>query len=1250
MLKRFIAGILAVLILTSFLPESYAAASDQSPATLEEDALFCCGTEPQYAEFLHNELLQRRARELQAEADIVPFSIMPNYNNRWPLMPSTGNVKMLVLPIAYSDYPEHANNYDPDAWEKYFFAEYDPTSRHISKQSVRGYYQWASNGKLDITGTVLPVYTAPEPSSYYYSSSLDLFVKAEDLVLEALRYYAEQGFDFSDYDNDGDGIIDALVVRSLRPYRVHFTNGYSPQLVGEYKVAAFAFTSIVMASFWDPINGSKPIESFDEECMVCAHEIAHLMGLPDNYLANGTENELDVWLYELMQSGSSECVYINVYYKYLLGWIDPIILTEDDGVKKMELYPVEPFPRESEGAPEAIVLIPDSNAFPFTEYYIVEYRAGGTVFPLETAIFGKTPGIVIWHCNTYINNYGNYSNKNNYLKPVYKSNTEYYNTKDIFITGDEFSSSTTPNSHFYDETYTGAYLKVENIMPDKAVLQIGFRDPPLLPGPVLEVSRPTKKVLHKGEKSVVSVKITVGGQPIPLNTDILLKLMKFSTTGTVTGAGGAAQIAGDFVELVIPGESYPELGDGTMRVDIPAGALRYNGKDSNAVISEEVIIDNTAPEIALNGENPQKIQQGAPYTELGAIASDNLDPDIESKLQIDASAVDTNSLGTYTVNYSVTDHADHTASVERTVIIEAPHTHQFSDEWSGDGANHWHECECGEKADLAVHDAVTDPAVEPTCTVSGKTAGSHCSVCGKVLQAQTTVPTRGHDYSSQWSSDDTHHWKQCTRCDAKRDVAEHVKDSGTVTKAPTEEETGLRTFCCSSCGRVLETEVIPKLEPSHTHVFGSTWRSDGANHWHECECGEKADLAAHDVVTDPAVEPTCTTPGKTEGSHCSVCGKTLQAQATVDPKGHTPSSAWSSDATDHWHVCTACREEMEKAAHVWNAGTVTTAPTATQPGVRTYTCTVCARTRTESIPATGGSSGGGGGGGGGGMVAPATYEIILAETRNGTVQLSDKKAEKGATITVTAVPEEGYRLEKITAADARKKEVALTDKGQGVYTFTMPASKVTVAAEFVKEEVVPPEESKAPEPIPVTERFTDIKPEAWYVEAVQYVSDAGLMRGMDETTFAPKAVITRGAIVTILHRMEGEPGGADHSFRDVPPGQWYADGVSWASASGIVQGFGDDTFRPEEAITREQLVTILYRYAQQKGYDMSAQADLSGFIDQEKISAYARPAMAWAKAVGLITGADWGGLHPQGTASRSEVAAILMRFCEKIGN
>ena len=281
------------------------------------------------------------------------------------------------------------------------------------------------------------------------------------------------------------------------------------------------------------------------------------------------------------------------------------------------------------------------------------------------------------------------------------------------------------------------------------------------------------------------------------------------------------------------------------------------------------------------------------------------------------------------------------------------------------------------------------------------------------------------------------------------------------------------------------------------------------------------------------------------------------------------------------------------------------------------------------------------------MTAPATYEITLAETHNGTIQLSDKKAEKGTTITVTATPKEGYRLEKIIATDAKEKELPLTDKGQGIYTFVMPASKVTVTADFVKEKpVTPPEESKAPEPIPVTERFTDIKPEAWYVEAVQYVSDKGLMRGMDEATFAPKAVITRGAIVTILHRMEGEPGGADHSFRDVPSGQWYAGGVSWASANGIVQGFGDDTFRPEEAITREQLVTILYRYAQQKGYDMSAQADLSGFIDQEKISAYARPAMAWAKAVGLINGADWGGLHPQGTASRGEVAAILMRFCE----
>jgi len=138
-------------------------------------------------------------------------------------------------------------------------------------------------------------------------------------------------------------------------------------------------------------------------------------------------------------------------------------------------------------------------------------------------------------------------------------------------------------------------------------------------------------------------------------------------------------------------------------------------------------------------------------------------------------------------------------------------------------------------------------------------------------------------------------------------------------------------------------------------------------------------------------------------------------------------------------------------------------------------------------------------------------------------------------------------------------------------------------------------------------------------------------------------------IVTILHRLEGEPSSQESTaFLDIPLDAWYADAVAWAAEHGIVVGYSDTAFGPNDPITREQMAAILYRYAQYKGYDVSAQADLSKFTDTGKISAYALPALQWANAEGLINGKGNGVLDPRGQATRAEAAAILMRFCEDI--
>lgn len=182
-----------------------------------------------------------------------------------------------------------------------------------------------------------------------------------------------------------------------------------------------------------------------------------------------------------------------------------------------------------------------------------------------------------------------------------------------------------------------------------------------------------------------------------------------------------------------------------------------------------------------------------------------------------------------------------------------------------------------------------------------------------------------------------------------------------------------------------------------------------------------------------------------------------------------------------------------------------------------------------------------------------------------------------------------------------------------------------------------------------TNKFEDVHVSDWYFDAVQYVYENDMMAGTSDTTFSPNQTTTRGMIVTILYRLEGEPTvTGTTAFTDVTADQYYANAVAWAVQNGIVAGSDATTFAPNNAITREQMAAILYRYAQFKGYDVSAKADLSTYIDAADVSAYATDAMAWASQTGLITGTSATTLSPAGQATRAQVATILMRFCENI--
>ncbi len=278
----------------------------------------------------------------------------------------------------------------------------------------------------------------------------------------------------------------------------------------------------------------------------------------------------------------------------------------------------------------------------------------------------------------------------------------------------------------------------------------------------------------------------------------------------------------------------------------------------------------------------------------------------------------------------------------------------------------------------------------------------------------------------------------------------------------------------------------------------------------------------------------------------------------------------------------------------------------------------------------------------GGGSSTTSYAVTVDKAANGTVSASAKYASKGRTVTLTVSPDKGCELDDLTVTDKNGKEVKLTDKGSGKFTFEMPASKVTVKAVFVKNDGKPEQVCG----------FEDVKTNDWFSEEVEYVVDKGMMNGISDTRFAPNATTTRGMIVTILYRLEGSPNldneNLGYPYADVNANAYYGDAVYWARLNGIVNGYTTEKFGPSDAITREQMAAILYRYAQYKGYDVSKTTKLDEYKDGAEVSAYATAAMQWANAEGLITGKTSITLVPKGSATRAEVATILMRFCENI--
>lgn len=267
---------------------------------------------------------------------------------------------------------------------------------------------------------------------------------------------------------------------------------------------------------------------------------------------------------------------------------------------------------------------------------------------------------------------------------------------------------------------------------------------------------------------------------------------------------------------------------------------------------------------------------------------------------------------------------------------------------------------------------------------------------------------------------------------------------------------------------------------------------------------------------------------------------------------------------------------------------------------------------------------------------PPTYAVTTPETTGGTVTVSPSRASSGRTVTIIATPDLGYELESLTVLDSRGNEIALTDKGDGKYTFTMPASRVTVEASF------------APAPLP----FEDVAPGAWYEEAVRHAYFHNIMEGMRETEFAPATALTRAMAAQILYNLEGQPDlsseNLGYPYEDVDAQAWHGNAVYWARITGVATGYGDGTFQPTDSITRQEFAQMLNNYAKYKGYDLSAEGDLSQFPDSESVADWAEAAMSWANGNQLINGHDDGTIDAAGIGTRAQAASILMKFDQNL--
>ena len=502
---------------------------------------------------------------------------------------------------------------------------------------------------------------------------------------------------------------------------------------------------------------------------------------------------------------------------------------------------------------------------------------------------------------------------------------------------------------------------------------------------------------------------------------------------------------------------------------------------------------------------------------------------------------------------------------------------------------------------------------EPTClnTGTGTYTATFSTAYGFPSQTKdVTIPTTGHSWGAA-----TYSWKAIKTggftCTAKRvcendsthTETETVTADYSVVTEPTCLETGSGRYHASFEAEWAVGQSSTVTLPALGHAFG-TWTSNGD--------GTHTRVCANDPTHTETGDCTGGTATCTAKAVCETCGG---AYGEKNPDNHTGALAWTITETHHEQAWACCGLiTVAKAAHTFGDWVVTQYPTYRHEGVLSRTCTVCAYTETRELPPT--------------STGVSSYTLTFES--NGGSRIASVTGQRGTVIDLT-----------LTTYTPTRSGYVFT----GWYSDKSLTKRVT-SVKLTESMTVYAGWSIANLP------FTDVSKNDWFHDDIRYVYENGLMNGISSTQFAPYGSTTRGMIVTILYRMEGQPAvSRDCPFADVASGSYYERAITWAAANGIVTGHSSTIFAPDANITREQLAAILYRYAIYKGLDVSVgeSTNILSFEDFASLSEYAIPAMQWACGAGVLYGFG-GSLLPDAPANRLQAAAILHRFCVNILN